>query len=90
MRKKLLRDSWGKVMVPSSSQGSNDMTNTSTVWKSSTKGDIALSEMATPHLSNAINKVRNEIAEGDTSKQELLTNLETEYSTRTDVDSASA
>lgn len=66
------------------------MSTNNTVWKSAKKGEIALTEMATPHLSNAINKVRAEIAEGDTSKQELLTNLETEYSSRTDVDSASA
>jgi hypothetical protein len=66
------------------------MSTNNTVWKSAKKGDIAITEMVTPHLANAVNKVRAEIAEGDTSKQELLTNLETELSTRTDSDTTSA
>lgn len=77
-------------MVPIVSQGSIDMTTNTTVWKSTKKGDIAITEMVTPHLANAITKVRAEIAEGDSSKQGLLNTLETEYSTRTDIDSASA
>lgn len=67
------------------------MSNTNTtIWKSAKKGDIAITEMVTPHLANAVTKVRAEIDEGDTSKQELLTNLETELSTRTDFETASA
>lgn len=76
-------------MVPFVSHGSNDMsTNQTAVWKSSTKGSLPVTEMATPHIANAISKVRAELAESTvtdrTGKESILSALETEYSTRSD------
>ncbi len=65
------------------------MTTNTTTWTGK-KGSVAITEMVTPHLANAIAKVRAEIAEGDTSKTELLSTLESEYSTRTDTDTTAS
>lgn len=59
----------------------------STIWKSK-KGDVAISDMATPHIRNSINKVERELTDPSTSNREVLesvlTSLKQEYSTRSD------
>jgi len=56
---------------------------TAPVWKG-TKGDIAVTEMATAHIKNAITVVEGEIAKGITKGESILTHLRAELSGRTD------
>lgn len=65
---------------------------TNTTYKSASKGDILVSNMVTPHLANALAKVRNELTEATvadrSSKEALLAVLEAEYATRDDIETA--
>ncbi len=60
-------------------------TTTSTVptWKGK-KGDVAISDMATAHIKNAVNVVEVEISKGVTTAAHLLEHLKKELSGRTD------
>lgn len=62
-----------------------------TTWKSAKKGDIAITDLVTPHLTNCVKKVETELTATSlteaerTTKTELLTALRSELETRTDV-----
>ncbi len=61
----------------------------SAIWKGK-KGDVQVTEMATPHLQRAITKVKGELNESSVTnrseKESILQALETEFATRSDTE----
>ena len=59
--------------------------NTPTIWKSK-KGDVSITEMATPHIANSIAKVEKELNESTVTdragKESILAALKTEFDAR--------